>query len=521
VTLREFLAILRQRWMTIAASTLVVLAATAAATLAIPPTYTASSRVFFSAEAPADDETGARGGVYVLTPSDLTTYIEVLGSPQVTQAISDTLALEPGTGFTVGAAIAGTSSILDITATAGDAETAAAVANEAGPQLAAAALDFSPLLANNGQSITATFITQATPPSRPSSPDVTRNLALGLLFGVAIGIGLAYTRHTLDTRVRDESDVRDLSDRPVLAAIPYDKASVDRPLVMETVPFSPHAEEFRRLRANLLFVDVATASHSVVITSAVPSEGKTTTAANLAIAMADAGSRVLLIDADLRNPSVARTMGLDGDQGLTTMLIGKAGFDDVAQRWRDGTLWVLPAGPVPPNPSELLGSKAMEQTFADLTARFDYVLVDSPPILPVIDALILNKLTGATLLVVSLDRIRKRSLAQALKALHTAGTHLSGFALNMVPIAASDSYYGYGYGYHAYGSADSDATPRRGRGRRGPRATPEPSGTTEAAVPSQPQPAPEPVAASPSGTGLATERPEWVPVSESARRARR
>ncbi len=500
MTLREFLATMRHRWMTIAAATLVVLAATAAATLSIPPTYTASSRMFFSAEAPANDETGESGGVYVLTPTDLTTYIEVLGSPQVVAAIRDSIGLDPGVGFTVRAATAGTSSILDITATAGSAETAAAVANEAGPQLAAVALEFSPLLANNGQTVSATFISEASPPGRPSSPDVGRNLALGLLFGLVIGVGLAYVRHSLDTRVRDESDIADLSDRPVLAALPFDKGSLERPLVMESAPYSPHAEEFRRLRANLLFVDVATASHSVVVTSALPSEGKTTTAVNLAIAMADAGSRVLLVDADLRNPSVAKTMGLDGEQGLTTVLIGRATFVEVAQKWKDTSLWVLPAGQVPPNPSELLGSTAMERTFAELTEHFDYVLVDSPPVIPVIDALILNKLTGATLLVVSVDRIRKRFLAHALKALQTAGAHVSGFALNMVPVSGPNSYYGYGYGYHPYGSSPDGAAEVPPRKRRD--------------VVREPQPVPEPTATE----GQLDGTPQWVELPTRSRR---
>lgn len=454
MTLREFLAILRHRWMTVVASALIVLAATAAATLSITPLYSASARVYLSAQAAVDPETGLRGGVYVLTQSDLNTYIEVLNSP----AVRDSIAAEVGSdAFSVEAWAAGSSSILDVTATSPVPAVAAEVANAAGPQLAAVAPQFSALLANAGQTVTATFISPATVPATPSSPDVPRNLALGLLFGVVLGIGVAFVRHSVDTRVRGDADVATMSDRPVIANIPFDKNAAQRPIIMESEPYSPHAEEFRRLRANLVFVDVATAKHSFVVTSALPGEGKTTTAVNLALAMADAGSKVLLVDADLRNPSVARTMGLDGDAGLTTMLIGKASFDTAAQQWRDSTLWVLPAGQIPPNPSELIGSEAMQHLFADLTTRFDFVLVDSPPVVPVIDAVLLNKLTGGTLLVVSVDRIRRRFLAQALKALQTAGAHVSGFALNMVP-AASSSYYGYGY--HAYGE-QAERQPKR------------------------------------------------------------
>lgn len=521
MTLREFLAIMRHRWMTIVACALVVLAATAFATLSIPPTYTAHARVFFSAESVEDPETGQQGGVYVLTQSDLNTYIEVLGSPTVQDSIRGELQPPPGAWYSVQATAAGTSSILDITASASSPELAAAAANVAGPQLASVAADFSVLLANSGQTVQSTFIAPATPPSSPSSPDVRRNLTLGLLFGLLLGVGVAFVRHSLDTRVRGESDVQEMSDRPVLAAIPFDKATVLRPLVMEVDPYSPHAEEFRKLRANLMFVDVATASHSFVITSSVAGEGKTTTAVNLALAMADAGAKVLLIDADLRNPSVARTLGIDGDAGLTTMLIGRATFDDVAQRWKDTTLTVLPAGQIPPNPSELLGSNAMQKTFTELSARFDFVLVDSPPVLPVIDALLLNKLTGATLLVVSVDTIRKRFLAQALKALHTASAHVSGFALNMVPTSGSDSYYGYGYGYHQNATAASRPGRRGRRGRRGAR-TPASAAPAAVRAPApQTQPPPAPVSASPSATRPETGSPAWVPVGDAARRARR
>lgn len=456
MTLREFLAIMRHRWMTIAASALVVLAATAAATLMMTPVYTASARVYFSTEAPVDEVTGEPGGFYVLTLNDLSTYIEVLNSPTVIEAIKGEVGEDAV--FTVSATTSGMSAILNVTATSPDPEIAAEVANVAGPELAAVAPEFSALLASAGQTVESTFISPAAVPGSPSSPDVGRNLALGLVIGIVAGIGVAFIQHGFDTRVRGEADLQQLSDRPVLANIPFDKHADKRPIIMDSQPHSPHAEEYRRLRANLLFVDVEKATHSFVITSAMPSEGKTTTAINLAIAMADAGSRVLLIDADLRNPSVAKTMALDGDAGLTTMLIGRATFDDVAQQWKDTSLWVLPAGPVPPNPSELLGSNAMARLFGQLSEQFDFVLVDSPPVAPVIDAVLLDKLTGGTVLVVSLDRIRKRFLAHALKSLSTAGAQVSGFALNMVPMG-SDSYYGYGY--HGYGApgASSGASP--------------------------------------------------------------
>ena len=182
--------------------------------------------------------------------------------------------------------------------------------------------------------------------------------------------------------MRTEDDIKALSNRPILGDIPMVKSVKDGLLSLESDPHGRHAESIRRLRTNILFVDVTTGGHSFVVTSSVPGEGKTTTTINLALAMADAGSKVLLIDGDLRNPSVASTMGLDGSFGLTTLLLGQADPDDVIQRWRETTLHVLPAGPVPPNPSELLGSEPMEILFGKLSHDFDFILVDSPPVVP-------------------------------------------------------------------------------------------------------------------------------------------
>jgi capsular exopolysaccharide synthesis family protein len=157
---------------------------------------------------------------------------------------------------------------------------------------------------------------------------------------------------------------------------------------------------------------------------------------------------VLLVDADLRNPSVATLMGLEGSVGLTTVLLGKAGVDDVVQRWRQTDLYVMAAGQIPPNPSELLGSEPMHALFSKLSQEFDFILVDSPPLVPVIDAVLVDKLTGGMLMVVASDRTKKRDLTSALKSLETVGAHVSGFAWNFVATSKSDPSR---YGYYRYG----------------------------------------------------------------------
>ncbi len=452
VQFREFLVVLRARWRTIAACTLIVLGAVAAYTLTQTPTYTASARVYFSATGGSQEKV-AQQGTYIITSQDLNTYIEVLHSPAVLDPLHAELGLPAGAPLNISASVPPQASVLDITASDGTSAGAARIANAVGPQLARVAAKFSPLLASAGQTVETTSITPASAPDAPTSPNVRRNLALGLLAGLVIGIGIAFARHALDTKVRSEADVKALSDRPMLAALPLDRGGKGKPLTMITDPHGMHAEAIRRLRTNLLFVDVTTGKHSFVVTSAMPSEGKTTTIINLAMALADSGGRVLLVDGDLRNPSVAKSMGLEGGVGLTTILLGAAGVDDVIQQWRDTSLYVLPAGQIPPNPSEILGSEPMETLFDHLTKEFDYVLVDSPPVLPVIDAVVINKLVGGLLFVVAVDRTRKRDVQSAIKSLSTIGVTAAGFALNMVSTGPSDPYR-YGY-YRNEGSATS------------------------------------------------------------------
>lgn len=300
-------------------------------------------------------------------------------------------------------------------------------------------------------------------PRVASSPRPLRNLALGLTSGLLLGLALAALRQALDNTVKSREDVREATGAATLGAIGFDAGTKRRPLIVQDEARSVRAEAFRALRTNLQFVSVDGPLGSFVITSAVPSEGKSTMACNLAIALAQAGVRVCLVEGDLRRPKVADYLGLEGAVGLTNVLVGSAALEDVLQPWADGTLEVLASGPIPPNPSEMLGSRGMERVLADLRARFAVVIVDAPPLLPVTDAAVLAALTSGAVLSVRAGHTRKDQLAQAAAALDAAGARLLGVVLNMVPGKGPDSYRTYGYGAYASDSNKPQLTASEAR----------------------------------------------------------
>ncbi|KXC05336.1 MULTISPECIES: polysaccharide biosynthesis tyrosine autokinase [Microbacterium] len=475
--LSDYIRILRKNWLVIVVLTLLGLGAAAGYSLTRTPIYESSSTVFVSTQTAGTAAELQQGSNF--TQARINTYVGLVSTPVVLNPVIADLGLAVTAESLAGRVKASAtlnSTLITISVSDPDAVQSAKLANAIAASLASAVPQLEPETAAGGSPVRLSRVSDAQPALKPSSPNVPLNLALGTLIGLALGIGVAVLRTTLDNRVRTPRDAEQITGAPGIGAIAYDAKAKERPLIVHADPLSPRAESFRALRTNLQFLDMGGRS-SFVITSSIPSEGKSTTTINLAIALADAGKRVALLDTDLRKPKVAEYLGLEGGAGLTDVLIGRAKVSEVMLPWGGRSLFVLPAGKVPPNPSELLGSHQMSMLLDMLEQDFDVVLCDAPPLLPVTDAAILARATSGALLIVSAGKTTRHQLTGATEALNTVGAKLAGFVMSMVPTRGPDSYYsayGYGYGY-GYGyreaPAKSDKAGRKAEKRRG-RSTP-------------------------------------------------
>ena len=279
----------------------------------------------------------------------------------------------------------------------------------------------------------------------PVSPRKKLNVAIGLLIGLAAGVAQALIRHQLDSSFRERDRLTATTNLPMLGELNFDRAAVKAPILLPGMQSTRRAESFRQMRTNLRFIDAANLLSVIVLTSSVKDEGKTTAAANLANSFADAGRRTLLVDADLRQPRLQQYLGLSGRTGLTNLLIGDAMLDEVVQDWGEHGLQVLASGPTPPNPSELLGSSAMDGLMQRLRHDYEIVIIDTPPLLPVTDAAVLAAVADGVMLVVRNGRTRRDQVAKSLDTLAAVGARVLGSVFTMVPQSRRErnatSYY--------------------------------------------------------------------------------
>jgi len=439
------------------ALTLVGVALAAGYALLQTPKYTTTTKVFISTSSAAsvtDLSTGTSFSQQIARSLAEVVTTSLVLKPVVEQLDLDTTPEQLATHVSASAQL--NTTILDITVTDSDPVAAAEIANSITANLIATVPQLAPSSADGGESpVRVTVAQPAVVPEKASSPNVPLYLVLGGLLGLALAAGIAVLREVLDSRVRGEHDVRALTDAPVIGGIAIDPKTRERPLIVHDDPRNPRAEAFRTLRTNLQFLDFAEKSRTFVMTSALEGEGKSTTTANLAIALSESGHRVLVIEGDLRQPKIAEYLGAEGGAGLTDVVVGRARVADGGHQWGRKALYVLPAGTMPPNPSELLGSAAMRRLLDDLEKEFGFILIDTAPLLPVTDAAVLSKLTSGAIIITAAGRTQRAQLAHAIDSLSRVGAHLHGIVLNMLPTRGPDAYGQATYGY--YGEAEMTA----------------------------------------------------------------
>jgi polysaccharide biosynthesis transport protein len=320
------------------------------------------------------------------------------------------------------------------------------------------------------------LVNMARTPTSPTEPNIPRNLAFALVLGLTAGIGLAFLLENMDNTVRTTEQAQIISGVPALGMIPMgSKNGLDSTgkklltvassreaveLVTQARPQSQMAESYRALRTSLLLSNLGTPPKIIMITSARPQEGKTTTSINTSIVLAQKGVRVLLIDADLRRPSVHKTLGMGPRSGLSNVLTGSAVLEQtIARSPILANLFVLPAGTPPPNPAELLASSNMRDLLEELRDKYDHIVIDTPPTLSVTDAVVLSQRMDAVILVIRSNQTTKQALRRSRDILAQVNARITGVLLNAVDLTSPDYYYYYEYQgkYHdSYYREESD-----------------------------------------------------------------
>lgn len=331
-------------------------------------------------------------------------------------------------------------------------------------------------------------VDRALVPRVPFTPNVKRNLLMALLFGLFGGLGLVFLVEVLDNTVKGPEDVEKLVHLPSLGVIPYLTAGAGRrkdvygayrseegqaaprgpdvreiELVNHLYPKFSIAEDYRTVRTSILFSHADAAPKTIAFTSTLPQEGKTATVSNLAVSFAQLEGRVLLVDADLRKPRLSKIFNLRNVTGLSSFLAGKGAFDEVVQKTSIDNIWTIPSGPHPPNPAELLNSKRMKDLLAEAKERFNIVLLDTPPVLAVIDPVIVASLADSTVFVVRAGKTTRRPLLRAVEEVRKSKADIIGVVFNEVRIGrqgiGTPFYHYYQYEYEAEARPPAAAAP--------------------------------------------------------------
>ncbi|WP_455901195.1 polysaccharide biosynthesis tyrosine autokinase [Rhodococcus gordoniae] len=510
----DYLRILQARWKIVAVTTVVAVLAALGASLLTTPQYEAKTRLFVSTSSGASVQEIYQGNLF--SQQRVTSYTQLLEGTTLAQRTLDTLGLGDLSAVDLAGKVTASSTpdtvLIDTAVTDESPERARDLANALSDEFVVMARELE--TPEDGGPPTARVVVEqyAATPSSPVTPKTTRNVALGLAVGLLLGIALAVLRDRLDNTIKDRSAVEELAGTGVVGVVPLDKARHEDPAIVFADANSGDAEAYREMRTNLQFLEVDNPPRAIVITSSLPSEGKTTTAVNTALVLAEAGHSVVLVEADLRRPRVTKYLGTLGDAGLSTVLANQATLEDVLQSTRFDGMWVLAAGGLPPNPSELLGSAHAREVIEDLRSRFDYVIIDAPPLLPVTDAAILTNIADGALLIARYGKTTREQFARAVGNLRAVNAPVLGTILAMTPTKGRGTAYEYRYYY----SSDKDGAAPAARTSTPAAQRVDPAGQTAPASRTAPAPRPAEPAREAQPAHSAQPTPS-APAQETAR----
>lgn len=468
VTLMDMLRIIRKHLIAAILSFVVVFAAVCAYTLLAPPKYSATAQVFAtysdSAANSGDISTVNNASSYI--SNQIKSYPTLATTESVLQPVIDDLGLNT-TVEDLAKELTVTNptdtAFVNITAETDDAQQATSIANSVAKSLSSV-VENSLYAADQKSPVKLSLVQQAQEPTSPSSPKVALNMAIGIVAGLIVGVFVALIKDLLSTKVQESRDLQEVIDAPIMGRIPEDEALKQPVPVVVSAPSSSIAEEYRRVRTNLSFTTPAEGTNArlIVISSVSPNEGKTTMSVNIAAALAENGASVLLIDADLRHPSVANKLSLEGNAGLAHVLSGQASVKDVVQRYWKPNLHIMPAGPKPPNASALLNSVLMKELLKQALAQYDYVLIDTSPMIVANDAAVFGTMGNGIVLVSGRDVTDKRELRDIAAQLNTLEVAVTGFVFNFTKETKKTSNYGNYY-------YDDDDTTSKGKKQHKPK----------------------------------------------------
>lgn len=437
---RSLLRLIRYHWVAVVICAQLGIIAGAALAVVAPREYTASADVFV--QVTGGSSTSDIASTTNFSQQQARNFSAVATRERVLAPVIEKLGLDTTVAQLrdqISTAVPLNSTMITISATDISPDGAAAIANQVAKSLTEAVPGLTPEVFGESP-VSMQVIESATPPSRPSSPNVPLYLFFGLLAGLVAATAMVVIRGLIGTKVHSAEQATEITGAAVVGSIVFDRHAAREPIPLFKESWSLRAEEYRQLRANLRFLQAGEAHKVFVVTSSVPGEGKSTTAANIAVAMAASGMRVALVEADLRRPTLGELLDLTATGGLSSVLSGESPLDAALQPWHGGELSVLLAGDTPPNPSELLESPRSREVFDEVRTRFDITIIDSPPLTAVADAAILARHLGGAVLVVGARRVKVRELHHAVDRLHAVGATIDGVVLNFATVSRSRRY---------------------------------------------------------------------------------